>query len=150
MSSPLLVDVEKFKRLALEQEGKPYIWGAKGGTCFDCSGLVTWAIREAGGPDWRMDHNCRALWKKLERTGTPQGDEVALVFYGPPNAPNHVMLALGDGRVFGACGGNRDTVNLLTAARMGAKVRYRPVANYRHDLLGFCRLALAPHLKGPP
>ncbi|WP_225888986.1 NlpC/P60 family protein [Myxococcus xanthus] len=38
----------------------PYRWGGKGERdpstgqrVFDCSGLVTWALREVGGPDWR-------------------------------------------------------------------------------------------------
>ncbi|WP_434301741.1 NlpC/P60 family protein [Corallococcus exiguus] len=38
----------------------PYRWGAKGQRVpadgprlFDCSGLVTWALNQVGGPDWR-------------------------------------------------------------------------------------------------
>lgn len=32
---------------ALEQEGKPYIWGGRDPRGFDCSGLVVWAYRQA-------------------------------------------------------------------------------------------------------
>jgi hypothetical protein len=33
---------------ALAQRGAPYIWGAKGPSAFDCSGLVYWAWAQAG------------------------------------------------------------------------------------------------------
>lgn len=33
-------------RAALTKLGCPYVWGAKGSTKFDCSGLAYWAIRE--------------------------------------------------------------------------------------------------------
>lgn len=33
---------------ALAQRGKQYVWGAKGPTAFDCSGLTSWAWRQAG------------------------------------------------------------------------------------------------------
>jgi cell wall-associated NlpC family hydrolase len=39
---------------ALSKRGAPYVWGAKGPTVFDCSGLTQWAWAQAGvrlGPD---------------------------------------------------------------------------------------------------
>lgn len=33
---------------ALEQKGKPYVWGAEGPDSFDCSGLVKYCYEEAG------------------------------------------------------------------------------------------------------
>jgi cell wall-associated NlpC family hydrolase len=39
---------------ALSRQGAPYVWGAKGPTVFDCSGLTQWAWAQAGvrlGPD---------------------------------------------------------------------------------------------------
>lgn len=35
-------------QLALQQVGKPYIWGATGPNAFDCSGLVVWAYNQIG------------------------------------------------------------------------------------------------------
>ena len=35
-------------RVALAQQGKPYVWGATGPDAFDCSGLVVYAWRQAG------------------------------------------------------------------------------------------------------
>jgi peptidoglycan DL-endopeptidase CwlO len=37
-------------RAALDQVGKPYLWGATGPGSFDCSGLVRWAYAQAGVP----------------------------------------------------------------------------------------------------
>ncbi|WP_308289844.1 NlpC/P60 family protein [Mycolicibacterium mageritense] len=39
---------------ALSKRGRPYVWGAKGPSVFDCSGLTQWAWKQAGvqlGPD---------------------------------------------------------------------------------------------------
>jgi hypothetical protein len=48
-----------FLALVLQQMHAPYRWNAKGTRdattgqrLFDCSGLVAWALREVGGPDW--------------------------------------------------------------------------------------------------
>jgi cell wall-associated NlpC family hydrolase len=35
-------------RAALSKRGRPYAWGAKGPSTFDCSGLTQWAWRQAG------------------------------------------------------------------------------------------------------
>jgi cell wall-associated NlpC family hydrolase len=35
-------------RVALAQQGKPYVWGATGPSAFDCSGLIVYAWRMAG------------------------------------------------------------------------------------------------------
>lgn len=44
----------KAVRAALSKVGVPYVWGAKGPSRFDCSGLTLWAWQQAGvilGPD---------------------------------------------------------------------------------------------------
>ncbi len=35
-------------KAALSKLGRPYVWGAKGPSSFDCSGLTQWAWRQAG------------------------------------------------------------------------------------------------------
>lgn len=39
-----------FVRIALQQQGDPYVWGAVGPDAFDCSGLVVYAWQKAGHP----------------------------------------------------------------------------------------------------
>ncbi|MGH3906357.1 MAG: C40 family peptidase [Pseudonocardiaceae bacterium] len=78
-------------RAALTRQGAPYIWGAEGPGAFDCSGLVSWAYRQAGVilP--------RSSWQQA-RVGTPvvsglkPGDLIAL--YQPVS---HIGMYVGDG-----------------------------------------------------
>ena len=41
-------DVGNFLRVALAQQGDPYVWGATGPDAFDCSGLIVYSWRQAG------------------------------------------------------------------------------------------------------
>lgn len=128
-----------FLDAALRLEGQPYLWCGKGPTAFDCSGLATWCLRAAGGPDWRTTHNAQRLWDGLP--GVPKPAPGDLVFYGRLDRVVHVMVWWGDGRVFGACGGDRGTTSLELAAARGARVRFRRSAEYRVDVLGYRSLA---------
>ncbi|WP_233597304.1 MULTISPECIES: NlpC/P60 family protein [unclassified Corallococcus] len=101
-----------FLALVLAQMHSPYRWGAKGQRVpadgprlFDCSGLVTWALNQVGGPDWRATHNTDRLWDICAPVATEAellpGD---LVLYGRAghttlqgrpvtrDDPNHVMV----------------------------------------------------------
>jgi cell wall-associated NlpC family hydrolase len=40
--------IARMLRVALAQQGDPYVWGATGPDAFDCSGLVVYAWRQAG------------------------------------------------------------------------------------------------------
>jgi hypothetical protein len=142
----------------LEQYGAPYVWSAKGGLrkvdgrerpCFDCSGLVTSALLEAGHPrlcaqcgqGLRTWHNAQRLWDELEPTETP--GELDLAFYGLDGQHvNHVMFCWPDGRAYGAAGGNSGTVDPAEALRRGAKVQFRSSPTYRPDFLGYRKLPL--------
>lgn len=135
------VDPQRFLGSALALEGRPYQWNGKGPFAFDCSGLVTWAIWRAGGPDLRVDHNCKKLWAELEPLAAIQPGDIALAFYGPPERVEHVMITVGDGRVFGACGGNSHTLTLEDAERDHARVQFRRTVTYRPGLQGFRSLS---------
>lgn len=39
---------DRLVQIALAQVGKPYVWGSKGPTTFDCSGLCTWSYAQIG------------------------------------------------------------------------------------------------------
>jgi murein DD-endopeptidase len=153
--SELLVEPQKFLAFALTQEGKPYLWGAKGPSAYDCSGLVTWCLRNAGGPDWRLTHNSQKLFDTFEPAHlAPDAlrPEPLLAFYGRDvESVTHVMIALGDGRTFGACGGGSSTTSIAIAVRKRAAVKFRSRVRYRtpDDFLGFRRLAF-PSLPPTP
>ena len=140
----------EFLRIVLAQEGLPYKWSAKGeihrthdgreARCFDCSGLVTWSLKKAGGPDWRWFHNCRKLWKKLPAVEHPEPGDLA--FYGPKDSPSHVMVVTAVDACFGASGGDSSTV--VPGLNPRARVQARPAIRYRPDFIGFRRLPFAP------
>lgn len=136
-----------------EERGTPYCWpDARNGysgkglhspqepDSLDCSGTVTCGLFNAtkGALDWRSDHNAARLFLELKPTGTPKPGD--LCFYGPPGRITHVMTWVGDGRVVGACGGNRDTLSVEIARKVGARVKYRASHLYRPDFAGYREL----------
>jgi len=141
---------------ALRSQGAPYLWQGKGYdvwtpnglktnglglAAFDCSGLVTSALRDANGPDWRATHNAKSLWDVL--AGCENANSFGcLRFYGVSSGrPTHVALALGNDLVLEAGGGDQTTTSLEIARRQGARVRV--VFDGRRDLLGARYLPLA-------
>ncbi len=102
-------------RAALTKLGCPYVWGAKGSTKFDCSGLAYWAIHEvnpelgdhmytnaAGQAKYCHDRGLLVAWSELE-----PGD---LVFWVNKKCEgchrwkeiHHVGIYVGDGKVIEA------------------------------------------------
>lgn len=132
----------RFLKCALERLGIPYVFGGKSNQGLDCSGLVTVALWEAGGPDWRLNYNTDRLWAELPSVGDPMPGDLA--FYGGSSDSDvdHVMVVGPLGMVFGACGGDHTTTTVSEAQRRHACVQFREVVLYRSDFRGFRRLPL--------
>ncbi len=129
--------------------GAPYVWKGKGwflwsptrfiphafgSPVFDCSGLVTVALREAGGPDFTGTHNAQAMFDQFPAAPDPTARGV-LRFYGTsPRNVTHVAICMGPvgGKVevLEAAGGDSRT----TSPKPGACVRVGP--ELRRDYLG--------------
>jgi murein DD-endopeptidase len=136
----------RFLAAAVSQVGAPYIWGAKGDTyngrhTFDCSGLVTWAYREAGGPDWRATHNTDVLFATLPPVDALQPGD--LLFWGTPAKEGkpadteHVAIYLGGSTaLLSAAGGGRTTRTIEDAHEAKAYVRAESSIHYRKGFLG--------------
>jgi len=78
-------------RVACEQVGDPYVWGATGPNSFDCSGLTQYAYKAAG---VHLTHFTGAQWnegKAIPRSEARPGD---LVFF--KTDLSHVGLYLGN------------------------------------------------------
>lgn len=75
--------------------GAPYVWGAKGPTAFDCSGLITWAYQQAG---LVVPNGSQAQYRFGKPIRLDQIQPGDLVFWadarGRPEAIHHVALAL--------------------------------------------------------
>lgn len=144
----------KFLSLILQQMDSPYRWNGKGEKdtstgqrVFDCSGLVTWALREVGGPDWRATHNTGRLWAECSRLKLGDlvlpGDLVLYHRLGDPTKPEHVMVVVSYalGVVVGASGGGSSTRTLADAVKKDARVKTFTSLDYRaRRMPGFGRL----------
>ncbi|MFI5726031.1 C40 family peptidase [Streptomyces cyaneofuscatus] len=111
---------------AIEQIGKPYVWGAEGPGSFDCSGLTSQAWASAGRP---IPRTSQEQWKQLPKVPVSALRPGDLVIYFPK--ATHVALYIGDGLV-------------VQAPRPGTKVKVSPVAS--NPLLG----AVRPDPAGTP
>ncbi|MFD8765558.1 NlpC/P60 family protein [Streptomyces mirabilis] len=110
---------EKAVRYAVEQIGKPYVWGAEGPGAYDCSGLTSQAWGHAGRP---IPRTSQEQWAQLPHIPLSELRPGDLVIYFPE--ATHVALYLGDGLV-------------VQAPRPGTDVKVSPIA--ANPLLGAVR-----------
>lgn len=74
--------------------GSPYVWGATGPNSFDCSGLTSWAYKEAGISIPRTSQAQIAGGTQVSKADLRPGDIVA--FY---SGASHVGIYAGNGQV---------------------------------------------------
>jgi cell wall-associated NlpC family hydrolase len=86
-------DVGAVLQFALDQLGKPYIWGAVGPDTYDCSGLMQTAFRTAGVNLPRVSRQQATVGRRVARPDVRAGD---LIFYYEP--VHHVAMALDNTR----------------------------------------------------
>lgn len=82
--------------LAMAQIGKPYVWGTKGPSSFDCSGLMNYVFKQAAGRDiggWTVPQESAGYSVSL--SSLQPGD---LLFWGAQRGSYHVALYIGDGQ----------------------------------------------------
>jgi len=84
---------------ALSKLGCPYVWGAKGPSRFDCSGLTQWAWRQAG-----VQLGSDTYAQVTQGVAVPPGQVRAGDLIFPLDAfgrsgPGHVQLAISDHQV---------------------------------------------------
>lgn len=100
--------VRRFIDVAVAQTGKPYVFGAEGPNAFDCSGLINYALRQAGVSDGRTTaagYQARFAGSRVSRSELKPGD---LIFLWYPNSrgiprgtASHIEIYLGNGRSMG-------------------------------------------------
>lgn len=82
-------------QIALAQVGRPYVWGAKGPSAFDCSGLATWVYAQVG---IRIPQGTVGQWpgmKPVARDAVQPGDLVFFDMAGTGEI-DHVGFVAGD------------------------------------------------------
>lgn len=99
--------------------GRPYVWGAKGPSTFDCSGLAYYVYMKATG------HYIGGWTGEQQYAGTQipidQAQPGDLVFWGPSSGvTHHVGIYIGNGQ-------------FIHAPQPGDKVRITSIADFRPD-----------------
>ncbi len=99
---------QRFINAAVAQSGKPYVFGAEGPNAFDCSGLIHYALKQAGVADSRITaagYQARFASSRVPRSELKPGD---LLFIWYPNSrgipsgkASHIEIYLGNGRSMG-------------------------------------------------
>ena len=95
-----LTKVERAMRIAKNQIGDPYRWGAAGPGAFDCSGLIYYSTHRAGfGSVPRTSSAQSRFMRKVRRSAMRPGD---FVFFTNGGGVYHVGIYVGrrDGRRF--------------------------------------------------
>lgn len=106
---------------ALGQLGRPYVYGGRDPSGFDCSGLVQYAYGEAGVLAPRDTASQRDAGRRIAFDDAQPGD---LLFYRFENSGGlHVGLYLGDGRMIHAPASGRQ-VSLVAVETPVWKRRY--------------------------
>ena len=91
---------------AMTKAGSPYVWAAEGPNAFDCSGLVTWAYREAAGR--AIPHSANDQFNAVKSAGHLTTDISKLkpgdlVFWNYDGGQiDHVAFYLGNNQIFHA------------------------------------------------
>jgi peptidoglycan DL-endopeptidase CwlO len=80
--------------LAMSKVGSPYRYGATGPNAFDCSGLVSWAFKQAGKSLPRTSRAQSTVGTPVSRNELQPGD---LVFFYKP--VSHVGIYIGDNKI---------------------------------------------------
>lgn len=85
--------VESILKLAYQQQGKPYRWGATGPNSFDCSGFTSYVYKNGAGITLpRVSRSQATVGTYVNRANLQPGD---LVFFGSGSRITHVGMYVG-------------------------------------------------------
>lgn len=107
---------------ALGKQGSPYVWGAKGPSSFDCSGLMYWAYKQAGVTIGGSTKTQVSEGKSVTASQLKPGD---LIFYYSP--VSHVSMYIGNGKAVHAPTSG-DVVKVTDYKKIGDVTAMRRVA----------------------
>lgn len=92
--APQISTGQRILEAAGTRVGSPYVWGATGPSSFDCSGLTSWAYKEAGISIPRTSQAQIGGGTQVSKADLQPGDIVA--FY---SGASHVGIYAGNGQV---------------------------------------------------
>lgn len=102
----------RIMKVARNQKGDPYVYGATGPNAFDCSGLILYTYRQAAGRS--LSHSASAQARAGERIGRKQARPGDLVIFQNNGDVYHAGIYAGSG-------------DLIHASRPGTNVKRDPI-----------------------
>lgn len=121
--------------IAMSYHGTFYTWGGDDPSGFDCSGLAIEVNKSVGNLPRKGDWRAKDLYKifmPVEAEKVKAGD---LVFWGSPIS--HVEICLNRQISIGASGGGSAVVDLASAIKANAFIKFRPIHG-RGKVAKFC------------
>ncbi len=106
-------NINNFLDSAYEQLGKPYVWGADGPSSFDCSGLVTYTLREAGSSTGRLNaagFSQNDRWEKISDMDDMEIGDLIFYYNKGRSRVGHVGIYIGEGMMIDASSANGKVV----------------------------------------
>ena len=101
--------IDSFLASARAQLGKPYVWGAAGPDSFDCSGLVTYALRQAGSSTGRLNaagFSQNNSWQKISNMDEMEPGDLIFYYNKTRSKVGHVGIYVGNGMMVDASSAN--------------------------------------------
>lgn len=101
--------IDSFLASARAQLGKPYVWGAAGPSSFDCSGLVTYALRQAGSSTGRLNaagFSQNNSWTKITSMDAMEPGDLIFYYNNGRSRVGHVGIYVGNGMMVDASSAN--------------------------------------------
>jgi cell wall-associated NlpC family hydrolase len=110
---------------ALSMRGQPYVWGGAAPGGFDCSGLTSWAYKQAGITLPRSSRAQFGVGRAVSKDALMPGD---LLFYGgSASSIHHVAMYIGNGMI-------------VHASTSGVPVKSAPITNGGSDFFAAKRI----------
>ncbi|MGI6153510.1 MAG: peptidoglycan-binding protein [Christensenellaceae bacterium] len=106
-------NIDSFLSSAEDQLGKKYVWGAQGPNTFDCSGLVTYCLREAGSTTGRLNaagFSQNSRWEKIGSIDNLRRGDLIFFTNKSGSRVGHVGIVVGDGMMIDASSANGKVV----------------------------------------
>jgi cell wall-associated NlpC family hydrolase len=103
---------DRIMKIARNQKGDPYVYGAAGPGAFDCSGLTMYVYKQATGVS--LQHSAAAQSRKGDRVSKKQARPGDLVFMYDSGGVYHASIYAGKGQI-------------LHASRPGTNVKVDPI-----------------------
>ena len=107
-SASTSASVSAIAEIALEQVGKPYVLGAEGPSSYDCSGLVYYAVTNAGYSVSRYSaaaYSTYSAWTKVTGTSSLQVGDILFFHSDTSSSISHTGIYIGNGEFVHASSG---------------------------------------------